>query len=127
MARFQPAENFHSADDALQLLPLRFERARKHYLVSNMVGDFVRLSGDELSRLVELNVRPGDGLYEKAYAAHLITRAGQTAQRQLLALRLRSRMAFLREPTLLIIFTIMSFKPAGRLTRRLKSAWCCTH
>jgi uncharacterized protein len=106
MARFQPAEAFHSAADTLELLPLRFERAGKNYLVSNMVGDFVRLSGDELNRLVDLRVRPGDGLYEKAYAAHLITGAGQTAQRQLLALRLRSRMAYLREPTPLHIFVV---------------------
>ena len=40
-----------------------------------MVGDFVRLSGDEINRLVDLRVQPGDGLYEKAYAAHLITGA----------------------------------------------------
>ena len=71
-----------------------------------MVGDFVRLTGDELTRLVDLHVQPGDGLYEKAYAAHLITRAGQTAQRQLLALRLRSRLAYLREPTPLHIFVV---------------------
>jgi uncharacterized protein len=77
MARFQPADAFQSAGDTFQLLPLRFERTGKSYLVSNMVGDFVRLSGDELTRLVDLHVRPGDGLYEKAYAAHLITRAGQ--------------------------------------------------
>jgi uncharacterized protein len=106
MARFQPAEVFHSREDALQLLPLRFERTGKHYLVSNMVGDFVRLTGDELNRLVDLRVNPGDGLYEKAYAAHLITRAGQSAQRQLLAMRLRSRMAYLRYPTPLHIFVV---------------------
>jgi His-Xaa-Ser system radical SAM maturase HxsB len=106
MARFQSAEAFHSAEDTLELLPLRFERAGKNYLVSNMVGDFVRLSDDELNRLVDLRVRPGDGLYEKAYAAHLITGSGQTAQRQLLALRLRSRMAYLREPTPLHIFVV---------------------
>jgi uncharacterized protein len=106
MARFLPPEVFHSAADTLQLLPLRFERTGKGYLVSNMVGDFIRLSGDELNRVVDLCVRPGDGLYEKAYEAHLITRAGQTAQRQLLALRLRSRMSFLREPTLLHIFVV---------------------
>src|SRR5580692_6767583 len=106
MARFQPAEIFHSADDTLQLLPLRFERAGKHYLVSNIVGDFVRLSDDEMTRLVDLHVRPGDGLYEKAYASHLITRTDQKSQRQLLALRLRSRMAYLREPTPLHIFVV---------------------
>jgi uncharacterized protein len=106
MARFQPTEAFHSAADTLQLLPLRFERTGDNYLVSNMAGDFIRLSGDELNRLVDLQVSPGDGLYEKAYAAHLITTAGQTAQRQLLALRLRSRMAFLRQPTVLQIFVV---------------------
>ena len=71
-----------------------------------MVGDFVRFSADELNRLVDLKLGPGDGLYEKAYAAHLITRAGQKSQRQLLALRLRSRMAYLREPTPLHIFVV---------------------
>jgi uncharacterized protein len=106
MARFQQAEVFHSTEDALQLLPLRFERTGGHYLVSNMVGDFVRLTGDELNRVVDLRVNPGDGLYEKAYAAHLITRAGQSAQRQLLALRMRSRMAYLRDPTPLHIFVV---------------------
>ena len=106
MARFQPAESFHSADETLELLPLRFERAGKHYLVSNIVGDFVRLSDDEMTRLVDLHIRPGDGLYEKAYAAHLITRTGQKSQRQLLAMRLRSRMAYLRQPTPLHIFVV---------------------
>jgi uncharacterized protein len=106
MAHFQAAEAFHPADDTLQLLPLRFERTGKHYLVSNMVGDFARLSDDEMSRLVDLRVNPGDGLYEKAYAAHLITRADQSSQRQLLAARLRSRMAFLRQPTGLHIFVV---------------------
>jgi uncharacterized protein len=106
MTRFQPAESFHSAEGKLQLLPLRFERAGKQYLVSNMVGDFIRLSRDEMNRLVDLNVHPGDGLYEKAYAAHIITKADQKSQRQLLAMRLRSRMAYLRQPTPLHIFVV---------------------
>src|ERR1700689_5421840 len=106
MARFQSAEAFHSTDDTLQLLPLRFERAGDHYLISNMVGDFVRLSKGEMARLVDLRVHPGDGLYEKAYAAHLVTRVDQKSQRQLLAMRLRSRMAYLRQPTPLHIFVV---------------------
>ncbi len=92
--------------DTLELLPFRFERTGRHYLVSNMAGDFIRLSGEELIRIVELRVRPGDGLYEKAYAAHLISGANQKAQRQLLAFRLRSRLAFLRETTPLHIFVV---------------------
>ncbi len=106
MARFQPVEAFHPAEDTLELLPFRFERTDGHYLVSNMVGDFIRLSSDELTRVIDLRVRPGDGLYEKAYAAHLISGAHQKAQRQLLAFRLRSRLAFLRETTPLHIFVV---------------------
>jgi uncharacterized protein len=84
----------------------RFERRTSDYLVSNMVGDFVPLSCEEFSRLAELRVRPGDSLYEKLYAAHLITRERQSAQQQLLALRLRSRMSFLRHTTPLQLFVV---------------------
>lgn len=106
MARFQPVEAFHPAPGTLALLPFRFERIEKHYLVSNMAGDFIRLSSDELARLVELRLRPGDGLYEKAYAGHLISGADQKAKLQILAFRLRSRLAFLRETTPLHIFVV---------------------
>jgi hypothetical protein len=100
MSRFLPAEAYHAAENTVQLLPFRFERAGSSaYLVSNMVGDFIRLTGDEFNRLVELSVVPGDDLYERAYANHLITHVGQVAQHQILAMRLRSRLAFLREPT----------------------------
>ena len=106
MARFQPAEAF-SGEAETVLLPFRFERtAPGKYLVSNLVGEFLRLSDDELQRLAELQIEPGDGLYEKAYARHLITRKGQRAQYQLLAMRLRSRMAFLREQTPLHLFVV---------------------
>ncbi len=105
MARFQPSASYHSTD-ILELLPFRFERNRNAYLVSNIVGDFIRLSQEEMARLVDLDTYPGDGLYEKAFASHLITHRSETAQRQLLALRLRSRMAFLQEITPLHIFVV---------------------
>jgi His-Xaa-Ser system radical SAM maturase HxsB len=66
----------------------------------------VRLTSDEFDRLVGLRVAPGEGLYEKAYSSHLISRKGQLAQHQLLAMRLRSRMAFLRQPTPLHMFVV---------------------
>jgi uncharacterized protein len=107
MTRFLPAESFQALGDRLELLPFRFERAEANsYLVSNMVGEFIRLQPNELERLVELQLIPGDGLYEKAYAAHLITRADQKSQRQLLALRFRSRMGFLQYLTPLHIFVV---------------------
>jgi diguanylate cyclase (GGDEF)-like protein len=107
MARFLAADAFHAPDKAVTLLPFRFQRTDPgRYLVSNMVGDFLRLTEDELNRLVDLRIVPGDGLYEKAYSGHLISREGQRAQLQLLAMRLRSRMAFLRAPTALHLFVV---------------------
>ena len=107
MARFQTADAFHAPEKSIQLLPFRFERKRPdEYLVSNMVGDFARFTSEEFARLNDLKIRPGDGLYERAYASHLITREGQTAQLQVLATRLRSRMAFLREPSALHMFVV---------------------
>src|SRR6476661_7896193 len=107
MARFLAPEAFSAAAEDLSLLPFNLERTgTNQYLVSNMVGDFIRLTEDEVNKLIDLRVSPGDGLYEKAYAAHLITGANQTAQRQLLALRLRSRMSFLRQVTPLHIFVV---------------------
>ena len=51
-------------------------------------------------------MKPGDGLYERAYSAHLVSREGQIAQHQILAMRLRSRMSFLREPSALHMFVV---------------------
>jgi uncharacterized protein len=107
MARFLAPEAFNPATEAVSLLPFNLERTgTNQYLVANMVGDFIRLTEEELNKLVDLRMQPGDGLYEKAYAAHLITGANQQSQRQLLALRLRSRMSFLRQVTPLHIFVV---------------------
>ena len=106
MARFATADAFELPEKSVELLPFRFERRVKDYLVANMVGDFVPLTFDEFSRFSELRIKPGDTLYEKLYAAHLITRQGQEAQQQLLALRLRSRMSFLRHVTPLHLFVV---------------------
>ena len=77
MARFLSADAFGVPEKRLEHLPFRFERRDEDYLVSNMVGDFIVLPHDEFVRLADLRLAPGDGLYEKAYAAHLITRQGQ--------------------------------------------------
>src|SRR5438132_4987242 len=80
MARFLTTDAFEVPEKRLEHLPFRFECRDREYLLSNMVGDFVVLTHDEFGRLIDLRVRPGDGLYEKAYASHLITRQGQHAQ-----------------------------------------------
>jgi uncharacterized protein len=107
MARFLDTDAFAVPAAELELLPFRFTRTGPGtYLVSNMVGDFVRLSQSEFEQIATLRVDPGEELYARAYAAQLISRKGPRAQHQLLALRLRSRMAFLRTPTPLHIFVV---------------------
>lgn len=106
MSRFLDAGAFERQDKPLSLLPFRFERRREEVLVSNIAGDFLRLTPPEFDDFTALNVKPNSALYEKLYAAHLVTRQDQRAQHQLLALRLRSRMAFLREMTPLHLFVV---------------------
>src|SRR5450432_2363638 len=71
-----------------------------------LAADAFGSGADELTKLIDLQLQPGDGLYERAYAAHLVTGTRQKAQQQLLALRLRSRMSFLRQVTPLHIFVV---------------------
>jgi len=106
MAGFRDAAAY-SQTDGLQLLPLRFEQLRPdRYLVNNFVGEGLLLTRRELDRVVGLDLSPGDGLYERAYEKLLISAKGQQSQLQLLAMRLRSRMAFLQQPTALHIFVV---------------------
>jgi His-Xaa-Ser system radical SAM maturase HxsB len=108
MAGFQAPANFApEAITDLRLLPLRFERlGSDRFLLANIVGDLLQLTAEELRRVVSLAIRPGDGLYERAFEKLLIAGRNQRSQLQLLALRLRSRMAFLREPTALHLFVV---------------------
>ena len=108
MTSFQgPATFAPNAATELQLLPLRFERlGANRFLVANFVGDLLLLNEEELDRTVSLEIAPGDGLYERAFEKLLVTRKKQHSQLQLLALRLRSRMSFLREPTPLHLFVV---------------------
>jgi His-Xaa-Ser system radical SAM maturase HxsB len=106
VARFLESEAFVQRANPVEVLPFRFERRRDDILVSNIAGDFTRLSPGDFESFVRLDVEPGSPLYEKLYAGHLITRRDQRAQHQLLGLRLRSRMAFLRELTPLHLFVV---------------------
>jgi uncharacterized protein len=50
MARFLAPEAFSAATEDLSLLPFNLERTgTNQYLVANMVGDFIRLTEDELN------------------------------------------------------------------------------
>jgi His-Xaa-Ser system radical SAM maturase HxsB len=107
MAGFAPPRAFSPESSALQLLPIRFERIdADRFIVGNMVGDLAEMTQLELDRLCALDLKPGDGLYERAYEKLFVGAVGQRAQQQLLALRLRSRLSFLRAATPLHLFVV---------------------
>jgi uncharacterized protein len=56
MARFLAPEALSAATEDLSLLPFNLERTGTGlYLVSNMVGDFIRLTEDEVNKLVSIS------------------------------------------------------------------------
>lgn len=107
MAGFAHPDSFLPAASALRLLPIRFERLdADRFLVGNMVGDMTELTEVELNRLSALDLVPGDGLYERAFEKLFISSVEQDTPEQLLALRLRSRLSFLRAATPLHLFVV---------------------
>ena len=107
MARFRSAEVFTPAQGELTLLPIRFERVTSgRMIVANLVGDCILVSEDQLRKIEALDLTPGDGLYELAFEKLLVCRSGQMAPLQLLAMRMRTRMAFLATGTALHIFVV---------------------
>lgn len=107
MGDFASRESFRSETSALQLLPIRFERlGADRFIVSNIVGDMAEMTATELDRLCALELAPGDGLYERAFEKFFVGSVGQRAQMQLLALRMRSRLSFLRAATPLHLFVV---------------------
>jgi len=107
MTRFQGPEAFAPGGEALRLLPLRFERLQPgRVIVANLVGDMLLLSDEDLHRLAALNMKPGDGLYERAREKLLVAGEEDKAWPQILAMRLRSRMSFLSAPTALHILVV---------------------
>jgi His-Xaa-Ser system radical SAM maturase HxsB len=107
VAGFARPDSFAPLASALQLLPIRFERlGADRLLVGNMVGDMTELTQTELNRLCALDLVPGDGLYERAFEKLFISSVEQRSQQQLLALRLRSRLSFLRAATPLHLFVV---------------------
>lgn len=107
MSRFETEAAFAPDAPSVRLLPFNFERLGSgRFLVGNMVGDLEFMTADELQRLSDLRIAPGDGLYERAFEKMLIGGVEQKSQLQLLALRLRSRLSFLRAATPLHIFVV---------------------
>ena len=104
MAKFRGPDAFAHATTDLELLPIRFERLDDgRVIVANMIGDMAIMESDEMERIVRLDLPPDSDLYAVASEKLFVRQKNQLFSLQLLAMRLRSRMGFLRSPTQLHI------------------------
>jgi uncharacterized protein len=89
-----------------QLLPLRFHRLDVDSVVlTNLVGEHVIVSPDELGAVVEGTTTDQD-LLARLRAAHLLQAPGERLPAELLAIKLRTRMSRLPDSTGLHIFVV---------------------
>ena len=89
-----------------QLLPLRFHRLDADSVVlTNLVGEHVFVTPDELSAVVDGTCADQE-LLARLRAAHLIQVPGETLPAELLAIKLRTRMRRLPDSTGLHIFVV---------------------
>ena len=89
-----------------QLLPLRFHRLDADSVVlTNLVGEHVFVTPDELSAVVD-GTSADQELLARLRAAHLIQVPGETLPAELLAIKLRTRMRRLPDSTGLHIFVV---------------------
>ena len=86
---------------------MRFERLDgNRVLLTNMVGEFLFVSGDEFKALSEMQLPRDSPLVRKLRAKHLIMVDGERLPLELLALKLRTRYARLPGFTSLHIFVV---------------------
>jgi uncharacterized protein len=106
VAKFREEASFDaSADDVYTMLPWRFtalDEAR--YVATNMAGEFITLDHSELSDFAEGRMVPGSPRYDELKSTHFLIDADTDVAVDLLALKVRTKLAPLAQFTSLHIF-----------------------
>lgn len=106
MGKFAPIELYRT-EAAYELLPFNFERLNDtNVLLSNMVGEYYLINHEALELLVNHKLNQVDPLYATLRAKHIIREPNDRAPIELLALKLRTKLARLPTFTNLHIFVV---------------------
>lgn len=103
MSRFQDPVAFQAASADWQLLPFRFERIAGRVLLTNLVGEHLFLTGEELEQLGSGCLPNDSALVRRLRAKHVIREGGDELPVELLAIKTRTRYRRLAEFTSLHI------------------------
>lgn len=94
MDQFKPVEFYRSSKkSSYKLLPFRFsEFDDSSYLLTNQVGEYVRLSRSDIERLVNRELSSEDSLYQDLKGKHFLFDADSTVALDLLGLKARTKL-----------------------------------
>lgn len=106
MSKFHDLDSYVSSD-TYNLLPFKFDRLNdREYILTNMVGEFYVVPTSKLPLIVEHRLKIDDPDYANLRAKHLICLPNEKAPLELLALKLRTKLARLANFTNLHIFVV---------------------
>jgi uncharacterized protein len=106
LLRFHEPAAYEPVDD-WELLPFQFERlGAGRVLVTNMIGEHLLVSAEELEAIVNKRLPPSSPLVRRLRGKHIIREEGESLPVELLALKARTRYRRLPESTGLHIFVV---------------------
>ncbi|QKE39978.1 MAG: His-Xaa-Ser system radical SAM maturase HxsB [Ferrovum myxofaciens] len=107
MSKFQNFEAYQPPLQQYKLLPFKFDRLNdEEYLITNMVGEYHIVLRDVLASIVGRCLPPDHPDYPNLRAKHFIQEDGEIAPAELLALKLRTKLARLANFTNLHLFVV---------------------
>lgn len=108
MTKFHPKESFETErSTGYRLLPFRYTALdESRYVLTNLVGEYLVTDRETIERTVKHALDPTHPLYPDLVAKHFVEDAESSIAQEMLALKLRSKLAHLSEFTSLHIFVV---------------------
>jgi uncharacterized protein len=106
--RFLPLSHFRESESSgYKLLPFRFTALDdRRYVLSNLVGDYMLATTDELQAIVHHGIPAGSDLYDQLRSKHFIYDADSAVAHELLGLKYRTKLSGLARFTALHMFVV---------------------
>jgi His-Xaa-Ser system radical SAM maturase HxsB len=107
LLKFREATAFEPTTVAWELLPFRFERyAEDKVLLTNMVGEHLFVSSEDLNCIVEQRLPANSALVRQLRSKHILREPNEQLPLDLLAMKTRTRYSRLPEFTALHMFVV---------------------
>jgi uncharacterized protein len=107
MLKFEEAAAYEPRTATWELLPFRFERfSGNRVLLTNMVGEHMFVSADDLEDVVALTLPKNTPLVRQLRSKHIIRNSGEELPLTLLAMKARTRLRRLADFTSLHMFVV---------------------